>query len=282
MQFLFLALFAILFSPGLVSAQTPSAYCEPVCTGNNCVYTTQQEYFCHRCSDTYSYTYASYKSTSGDVSDTGSVVANSATYECNVLCGSKSQPCYLNQTGQCSAIQQDTLVLCGATPTVTPSFYRCTTNTGCSDIYLGLKPDFVNTTGPSCTGTRIAPWPEYPTDYTFTTSCTDTGLDYQYYCTGQNGTKKFVCQAPTATPIPTSIPSPAPTAICNKNSFDTNDFNIWLTNYDLYYGQAVGNCAAGDFNGDGRINGRDYVMWMKNYVNSGKNPTPSPTTDPGI
>ena len=70
--------------------------------------------------------------------------------------------------------------------------------------------------------------------------------------------------SPTPTPEPTSTPSPDPTAgdANGDGKVDGLDYVIWLNNY----GQQTGNGAKdGDFNGDGKVDGVDYVIWLNNY-----------------
>jgi hypothetical protein len=55
---------------------------------------------------------------------------------------------------------------------------------------------------------------------------------------------------------------------------DGKDYLIWQT----HYGQAV-TCGAscGDFNGDGTVNGADYLVWAGNYRRTETTPTRTPT-----
>ena len=39
------------------------------------------------------------------------------------------------------------------------------------------------------------------------------------------------------------------------------DYLIWLT----YYGQTISGPEYGDFNNNGAVNGADYLIWLSNY-----------------
>ncbi len=52
---------------------------------------------------------------------------------------------------------------------------------------------------------------------------------------------------------------------------DGIDFALWLSHYN----QNIGGSTNGDFNGSGKVDGVDYSIWLFNY---GKTSTPTPTT----
>lgn len=74
-----------------------------------------------------------------------------------------------------------------------------------------------------------------------------------------------------ASPTPLSSPTPTPTPIGTSKIGDANgdgkvdgtDYTIWVN----HYGQTTGNKALdGDFNEDGRVDGIDYSIWLLNYL----------------
>lgn len=78
----------------------------------------------------------------------------------------------------------------------------------------------------------------------------------------------------TITPTPTGILL-IPGDANEDGKVDGIDYVIWLKNYN----QQTGNKHKdGDFNGDGKVDGMDYVIWLKNYNFTSK-PTPTPTPD---
>jgi len=68
-------------------------------------------------------------------------------------------------------------------------------------------------------------------------------------------------------PTPTQTP-PSPTASVGKpgdangdGKVDGLDYVIWLN----HYGQNLSGATVGDFNSDGKVDGLDYVVWLNNY-----------------
>ena len=62
-----------------------------------------------------------------------------------------------------------------------------------------------------------------------------------------------------------SAPSPSPTSkpgdANGDNKVDGIDYIIWLTHYN----QSVSDATNGDFNNSGIVDGVDYVVWLNNY-----------------
>lgn len=111
---------------------------------------------------------------------------------------------------------------------------------------------------------------------------THTGaiLSTQQLTSGSNGTITFSISSltddvavkiesstgiPTSSPTPTMLttPSTAPKIgdANGDNKVDGIDYVIWLTKYN----QSVAGPANGDFNNDGTVDGVDYVVWLTNY-----------------
>lgn len=125
----------------------------------------------------------------------------------------------------------------------------------CSDTYNGLFPNWVNYSGANCTGSKIAPWPSYPTDYKFYEFCkVNPPLQtHQYNCRKINSadlspTTNFTC-AGIDNPYPT-IP-----ATCVKS----RSLDIFRQAYRVLIDGNLGN-----FNCDAFLNGVDYVIWRNN------------------
>ena len=63
-------------------------------------------------------------------------------------------------------------------------------------------------------------------------------------------------------PTPTSTPTPKPGDANGDGIVDGLDYIIWLNHYN----QSTGNGASdGDFNGNGKVDGLDYVIWLTKY-----------------
>jgi hypothetical protein len=67
---------------------------------------------------------------------------------------------------------------------------------------------------------------------------------------------------PSNTPTPTLVPADAN----GDRRVDGIDYVIWISNYNR---NTTNRQADGDFNADGRVDGLDYVMWLTNYGFSG-------------
>jgi hypothetical protein len=68
-------------------------------------------------------------------------------------------------------------------------------------------------------------------------------------------------QTPTAS-IPSPSPASRPGDANGDGRIDGQDFFVWLT----FYGQPTANRASdGDFNGSGYVDGSDYFIWLANY-----------------
>ncbi|HLE49139.1 MAG TPA: dockerin type I repeat-containing protein [Patescibacteria group bacterium] len=71
-----------------------------------------------------------------------------------------------------------------------------------------------------------------------------------------------------STPIPTIIPTATPTATSKPGDANGDgkvngaDYLIWFNNYKKSTSQGP---SAGDFNGDTIVNGADYIIWFGNY-----------------
>jgi hypothetical protein len=69
-------------------------------------------------------------------------------------------------------------------------------------------------------------------------------------------------ESTNSTPTPTPTAQPAKTGDANgDNKVDGIDYVIWLA----HFGQSVSGANNGDFNGSGKVDGIDYVMWLGNY-----------------
>lgn len=67
----------------------------------------------------------------------------------------------------------------------------------------------------------------------------------------------------TSLPIPTATPTPIPGDANGDGKVDGLDYVIWLNNYN----KATSNGPSdGDFNEDEKVDGLDYVIWLNNYV----------------
>jgi|GEM_PF-1862937 len=67
---------------------------------------------------------------------------------------------------------------------------------------------------------------------------------------------------PSTTPNPSSTSVPKPGDANGDGRVDGLDYVIWVDNYGMSSGV---NSSNGDFNGDGRVDGLDYVIWVDNY-----------------
>jgi len=78
--------------------------------------------------------------------------------------------------------------------------------------------------------------------------------------------------SPTPSPSPTSSPSPTPTPTPSlpagkagdangDNKVDGVDYVVWLSHYN----KSDTGAANGDFNNSGKVDGVDYVVWVNNY-----------------
>jgi hypothetical protein len=92
--------------------------------------------------------------------------------------------------------------------------------------------------------------------------------------------KKFVDPTSTSTPTPTPTPTntPRPTATNTltptpdipgdangDGRIDGIDYVVWLNHYNPST-QQDGEESIGDFNDDGKVDGLDYVIWLNNYT----------------
>jgi hypothetical protein len=69
---------------------------------------------------------------------------------------------------------------------------------------------------------------------------------------------------PVISPTPTSTPPPPtgkPGDANGDGKVDGQDYVVWLN----HYGTTASGAAKGDFNNDGMVDGRDYVVWLNNY-----------------
>lgn len=71
--------------------------------------------------------------------------------------------------------------------------------------------------------------------------------------------------APGSNPSTTVSPTPTGTGKSGDgngdNRVDGADYVIWLN----HYGSAVNGAANGDYDGNGRVDGKDYVVWLENF-----------------
>ncbi len=87
---------------------------------------------------------------------------------------------------------------------------------------------------------------------------------------GNGGDMLVLAHGGPVTATPTSAPqlSPTPTSSASRPG-DANgdgrvtgsDYIIWLN----YYGKTASGPSQGDFNNDNRVNGSDYIIWLTNY-----------------
>jgi hypothetical protein len=77
-----------------------------------------------------------------------------------------------------------------------------------------------------------------------------------------------LCSSPAVTPIPSPQPTPSLTPVLKTgdangdNRVDGVDYVIWLN----HYGSTTANkYLDGDYNGDSKVDGVDYVLWLNNY-----------------
>ena len=69
---------------------------------------------------------------------------------------------------------------------------------------------------------------------------------------------------PTSQPTTTSTQTPSKPGDANgDNKVDGIDYVVWLNNYN----QNLSGNSNGDFNNDNRVDGIDYVVWLNNYGN---------------
>lgn len=112
---------------------------------------------------------------------------------------------------------------------------------------------------------------------------TNNQLSYQFVrSAGGNFTDSFTISEPvqTNTPAPTATPAPLPGDANGDGKVDGLDYVRWLNNYNR---TTTAGASAGDFNGDGEVDGLDYVRWLNNYGRTGgptTNPTASATSTP--
>jgi len=81
-------------------------------------------------------------------------------------------------------------------------------------------------------------------------------------------------RAQTATPRATISAGGLPGDANGDGRVDGVDFIIWIQNYD----QSINGAQNGDFDGDGKVDGVDYVIWFTNYSDTGNFPSPTPGT----
>lgn len=62
-------------------------------------------------------------------------------------------------------------------------------------------------------------------------------------------------------PSPSPSPSPKPGDANGDGKVDGTDYVIWLNHYN----QSISGATSGDFNNSGKVDGIDYVIWMNNY-----------------
>jgi hypothetical protein len=73
-----------------------------------------------------------------------------------------------------------------------------------------------------------------------------------------------ISQTPTPTP-PVSPPNPNITGDANGDGLVNGvDYVIWLNNYRVTTSEGP---SKGDFNSNGVVDGVDYVIWLNNYSN---------------
>jgi hypothetical protein len=77
-------------------------------------------------------------------------------------------------------------------------------------------------------------------------------------CT-QGGTAPTVTPSPMPSNTPTGTPKPGDAN--GDLKVDGRDYVVWLNNY----GQNISGITNGNFNGDAVVDGRDYVVWLNNY-----------------
>jgi len=79
--------------------------------------------------------------------------------------------------------------------------------------------------------------------------------------------KSLISPTPTTVPAtPTTVPAtPTPTPVPGDANGDGHvdgiDYVTWLNHYNT----ASTGAANGDFNNDSRVDGIDYVIWLNNY-----------------
>ena len=89
-----------------------------------------------------------------------------------------------------------------------------------------------------------------------------------YYIDNLVAAIESACTVNCPTPPPASTPTKTPTPGTSKPG-DANgdgqvngaDYLIWIS----HYGQSVSGPANGDFNNDSAVNGQDYIIWLANY-----------------
>ena len=89
-----------------------------------------------------------------------------------------------------------------------------------------------------------------------------------YYIDNLVAAIESACTVNCPTPPPASTPTKTPTPATSKPG-DANgdgqvngaDYLIWIS----HYGQSVTGPANGDFNNDSAVNGQDYIIWLANY-----------------
>ena len=72
------------------------------------------------------------------------------------------------------------------------------------------------------------------------------------------------CPTPPPASTPTKTPTPATSKPGDANGdgqVNGADYLIWIS----HYGQSVSGPANGDFNNDSAVNGQDYIIWLANY-----------------
>jgi hypothetical protein len=125
-----------------------------------------------------------------------------------------------------------------------------------ASLYLSSKPSW---------WCQETPWPPIGPDVT---GGTEDPAGHVYKIPAQRRFEGLPCTQGTG-PFPTPSGTPTVTPPTGGKPGDANgdlkvdgrDYVVWLNNY----GQTVSEVSNGNFNGDSVVDGRDYVVWLNNY-----------------
>jgi hypothetical protein len=87
-----------------------------------------------------------------------------------------------------------------------------------------------------------------------------TNINVDDYCSGVPITTPTIAINPTQTPTSTQTPS-KPGDANGDNKVDGVDYVVWLNNYNT----SNSGPSNGDFNNNNKVDGVDYVVWLNNY-----------------